>query len=149
MSRRTPDRNWSGEYTSFRLLYRSSKGEGVREPGFPVLTGMAQRKRAGLITPRSLDQNGLPVFTLCQFYRNWCDVDITQRTRDGANLFQGREFESHYQYRRIYSSSYDTARAHFLISLQRFGGKLISPYPTHFPVSHSFPVSGFRVGLRA
>ena len=48
----------------------------------------------------------------------------------------------------VYSSSYDTARAHFLISLQRFGGKLISPYPTHFPVSHSFPVSGFRVGLR-
>ena len=27
-----------------------------------VLTGMAQRKRAGLITPRSLDRNGLPVF---------------------------------------------------------------------------------------
>jgi hypothetical protein len=25
-------------------------------------TGMAQRKRAGLITPRSLDRNGLPVF---------------------------------------------------------------------------------------
>ena len=26
-------------------------------------TGMAQRKRAGLITPRSLDRNELPVFT--------------------------------------------------------------------------------------
>ena len=26
------------------------------------LTGMAQRQRAGLITPRSLDRNGLPVF---------------------------------------------------------------------------------------
>ncbi len=26
-----------------------------------VLTGMAQRQRAGLITPRSLDRNGLPV----------------------------------------------------------------------------------------
>ena len=27
-----------------------------------TLTGMAQRKREGLITPRSLDRNGLPVF---------------------------------------------------------------------------------------
>jgi hypothetical protein len=25
-------------------------------------TGMAQRQRAGLITPRTLDRNGLPVF---------------------------------------------------------------------------------------
>ena len=29
---------------------------------YPILTGMAQRQRAGLITPRSLDRNGLPVF---------------------------------------------------------------------------------------
>ena len=28
-----------------------------------TLTGMAQRQRAGLITPRSLDRNGLPVFS--------------------------------------------------------------------------------------
>jgi len=27
-----------------------------------VLTGMAQRKRAGLITPRTYDRNILPVF---------------------------------------------------------------------------------------
>ena len=27
-----------------------------------LLTGMAQRQRAGLITPRTLDRNGLPVF---------------------------------------------------------------------------------------
>ena len=27
------------------------------------ITGMAQGQRAGLITPRSLDRNGLPVFT--------------------------------------------------------------------------------------
>ena len=28
---------------------------------FLILTGVAQRKRAGLITPRSLDRNGSPV----------------------------------------------------------------------------------------
>ena len=28
-----------------------------------IETGMAQRQRAGLITPRSLDRNGLPVST--------------------------------------------------------------------------------------
>ena len=38
---------------------------------------------------------------LFQFCRNWCGVDITQRTRGGANLFQGREFESHYQCPRL------------------------------------------------
>ena len=30
-------------------------------------TGMAQRQRAGLITPRTLDRNGLPVFSNSQF----------------------------------------------------------------------------------
>ena len=29
----------------------------------PLFTGMAQGQRAGLITPRSLDRNGLPVFS--------------------------------------------------------------------------------------
>ena len=33
-------------------------------------TDMAQRQRAGLITPRSLDRNGLSVFNLFAFYRN-------------------------------------------------------------------------------
>jgi len=34
-------------------------------------TGMAQRQRAGLITPRSLDQNQLPVFYIRRFTRTY------------------------------------------------------------------------------
>ena len=33
-------------------------------------TDMAQRQRAGLITPRSLDRNGLSVFIVFVFCRN-------------------------------------------------------------------------------
>ena len=36
------------------------------------ITGMAQRQRAGLITPRSPDRNGLPVsIPIRQLYRSW------------------------------------------------------------------------------
>ena len=40
-----------------QLLYRSST-----RLHMDTLTGMAQRQRAGLITPRTLDRNELPVF---------------------------------------------------------------------------------------
>jgi len=57
MSRRSLDRNESGESNSLRLLYRSRRGASSA----PNLTGVAQRKRAGLITPRSYDRNVSPV----------------------------------------------------------------------------------------
>ncbi len=43
----------------------------------PDFTGMAQRQRAGLITPRSPDRNGLPVFILRKLYRS-CHGDNRQ-----------------------------------------------------------------------
>ena len=43
-----------------------------------IFTGMAQRQRAGLITPRTLDRNELPVFYIRLLYRSrpslLCDV---------------------------------------------------------------------------
>ena len=41
----------------------------------PHFTGMAQRQRAGLITPRSLDQNQLPVFSIRRFTRTYHAVN--------------------------------------------------------------------------
>ena len=95
MSRRTHDRNVSGEFyhhiapvhqgtratlkpLSWRAAYRQIIPRHSRVRTFDgylflikrlsldryqrvVLTGMAQRQRAGLITLRSLDRNGLPV----------------------------------------------------------------------------------------
>ena len=76
MSRRTPDRNWSREYSPIRPFTEAGRGTqcpnplptggvwGTKGSPTPYFTGMAQRQRAGLITPRSPDQNGLPVFFL-------------------------------------------------------------------------------------
>ena len=96
MSRRTHDRNVSGEFyhhiapvhqgtratlkpLSWRAAYRQIIPRHSRVRTFDgylflikrqaldryqrvVLTGVAQRKRAGLITPRTSDRNGPPVF---------------------------------------------------------------------------------------
>ena len=45
----------------------------IQQPN--LFTGMAQRQRAGLITPRSLDQNQLPVFSICRFTRTYHAVN--------------------------------------------------------------------------
>ena len=48
-------------------------------------TGMAQRQRAGLITPRSLDRNGLPVFIIRSF-QNCQAVTTATFHRRGAEV---------------------------------------------------------------
>jgi hypothetical protein len=51
-------------YSPIRVLYRSAQSMLVTlNKAHKLFTGMAQRQRAGLITPRSLDRNGLPVFS--------------------------------------------------------------------------------------
>ena len=87
---------------------------------------MAQRKRAGLITPRSPDQNGSPVYIITS---QWCIKALEQYPTDMAQRQRAGLITPRTQDRNLLSVS-------FFIS-----PKLISPYPTHFPVSHSFPVT--------
>ena len=63
ISGRSQDRNLLPASIPIRLLYRSSPSQlSDVKTQQPHNTGMAQRQRAGLITPRSLDRNQLPVF---------------------------------------------------------------------------------------
>ena len=57
------------------LLVKEGCGEPSKVPH--SFTGMAQRERAGLITPRTQDQNLLPVFILRKLYRS-CHGDNRQ-----------------------------------------------------------------------
>ena len=51
---------------------------------------MAQRQRAGLITPRSLDRNGLPVFIIRRFTRTYHAVNTAITIhRHGAAAARG------------------------------------------------------------
>ena len=49
-------------------------------------TGMAQRQRAGLITPRSLDRNGLPVFSNSLALQKLVVKMDVKRIKSGVNL---------------------------------------------------------------
>jgi hypothetical protein len=68
--------HFNSQFTELALKPSPRKG-GVRGTlGSPVLTGMAQRQRAGLITPRSLDRNELPVYI---------SLHLLYRSRRGAS----------------------------------------------------------------
>ena len=51
----------------------------------PLFTGMAQGQRAGLITPRSLDRNGLPVYIITS---QWCIKALEHNSLSHILLFE-------------------------------------------------------------
>ena len=74
---RTLDRNQPPALSNSQFYQKLPRCHYSNQP----FTGMAQRKRAGLITPRSSDQNGLPVFIIRSFIRS-CHA-VTQQPLTG------------------------------------------------------------------
>ena len=131
-------------------------------------TGVAQRQRAGLITLRSLDRNGLPVSFNSRVYKNppRCHhrqqhfTGMAQRKRAGLIIprslvrIQFPVFIILRVYKNLprchYSNTLQTDMAQWLArgahNSEDLGSKpsvgifLFVIRVTHFPVSHSFPV---------